>query len=613
MDGFQVKKGPQEFVIPDGSLEQLLSVEEQGTYDQVPAEFPASGSRTVILYILPSAFEELNREIQWRASTRQNQREQGGILVGRVFRNSQDQVCGAVEHIIPSIKSGTATYIQFSHDDWIAMYREFDEKYAAREDSTRLSIIGWYHTHPNMPVRMSSIDKNTHTSFFSKAWQFSAIFNPQKGIWSGFNGNECANCAGILFCTPAGEKGAEPPQIEQDVLPGTEPEEPPEVPSSSSPPACDQSAERGNGGDFVIHRRTDRPADTHRAVRSPSGIGGTSGQKFIFKERYEGDIFISPRGSVRYYCPINASKLDGKESYVISEELVQQLSAAEHLHLSEDETVALIYHLGKSPFMFSNGTNRLGKTIQYYTFKKVNRNTKADIIYHAGDDRVAAYGNSGGGDTVPLAVVFSRTCPSYKTLLKRYQDCCCALWVDKDNKNEIAFYALGPYSAEDRFRVVQSSLESVPANLISEVDYGKILGHALSRRGTGRMGIRPKLVSELLRKAASSGSIPHGYCIILEYETVSLGRNKWTLEPYRFTGAALLTKRDDHQWTLCARLPQIYSSEPHRLSRFSFILSNRDIQREDIYYGPIGYQLTYCQYAVSVNIESLNRWYFYEL
>ena len=202
MSGFEVKRVPSEPTLPETSLARLLDALTSGGYASVPAENVPQEAAPV-LYIYPSAFEEFKAHIGWRALTAENRIEQGGILVGEVYRDSDSKiVCGLARHIIPSLKSGNEVYIQFTRDDWLAMYQEFERKYALRQsgEENKQCVLGWYHTHPNMPVRMSNVDKMTHRQFFSSRWQFSVILNPQRGIWSVFNGAECESCGGLMFC-----------------------------------------------------------------------------------------------------------------------------------------------------------------------------------------------------------------------------------------------------------------------------------------------------------------------------------------------------------------------------------------------------------------------------
>ena len=274
---------------------------------------PANGA--VTLYLLPSAFEEIRAHISWGKRTRGNVRGQGGILIGSVYRDrGTDFVCGVARHIVPAARAGDATYIQFTHADWIEMYRELEARFTAAEGEEQLSVIGWYHTHPDIPGQMSGIDKSAHTSFFSHPWQFSVILNPQRKVWAVFNGALCGNCSGYLYPPPVAEAEAAPP-------PSHEPEPQPEVP--------EPQPERP----FVIKRRS--PMPIYRDAPQSRGP---------MTQRYPGGVL--PVGRTCYYYPVNLDEIPAGKSYIISDALVRRLAAmVDGWGLSGGESLALIYHL----------------------------------------------------------------------------------------------------------------------------------------------------------------------------------------------------------------------------------------------------------------------------
>lgn len=215
MSGFVIKKGPPEFVIPEGRLDDFFAPEAREGCLNIPADMQPDAA--AVLYLLPSAFLELDAHIHWKIQARINQKEQGGMMVGEVFRDLEtEQVYGIVRHLIPSEHAGDATYLQFTHEDWSRMLRTYEERFHQREGEERLRIIGWYHTHPNMPTHMSQIDQRTHSSFWGKEWQFSVILNPQRGSWEVFNGMNCGNCRGLLYYDSQWEPTPPPAEPERD-------------------------------------------------------------------------------------------------------------------------------------------------------------------------------------------------------------------------------------------------------------------------------------------------------------------------------------------------------------------------------------------------------------
>ncbi len=251
-------------------------------------------------------------------------------------------ICGVVHHIIPSKKSGDATYIQFTHDDWILMYKEFEEKYApVASCEKRLIVLGWYHTHPNMPVRMSGIDKSTHVGFFPNEWQFSVIINPQNGTWAVFNGDESKNCNGYIYCTLT--EGLESTEtILDDNLITSEVTEQINLNQSLAP-----------NGSFVIKRRStiyqnsiqsSNSIDT-RSIDQQSTqryeINNNLSSRHTITVKYKGGIL--PYGNTFYYYPLNSDVSIGSKSYLISDALIRQfISYIDNWGFSGEESVAIL-------------------------------------------------------------------------------------------------------------------------------------------------------------------------------------------------------------------------------------------------------------------------------
>ncbi|MDR1962656.1 MAG: hypothetical protein LBQ50_02635 [Planctomycetaceae bacterium] len=152
-----------------------------------------------ILYFTPKSLQQLNSHIQWGQRTSANIIEQGGILVGCVStddKNTQGINCkimGVVHAIIYGKvhKGNSSTYLSMTTEIWAEMYQQFDRDYA----NQGLSIIGWYHTHPNnLDVFMSVTDIDTQKKFFVNDWQFAVVLNPHRKIWKSFYGKSAIEC-----------------------------------------------------------------------------------------------------------------------------------------------------------------------------------------------------------------------------------------------------------------------------------------------------------------------------------------------------------------------------------------------------------------------------------
>ncbi|MFH1113028.1 MAG: hypothetical protein V1792_03825 [Pseudomonadota bacterium] len=158
---------------------------------------PSSSHR---LYILQTAKNEIFRHITWGRQIPDNSVEQGGLLLGRAFRDEEVGIMfGVVERAVAgSSARGTSAYLEMDHETWKAMIDKVDSVLEITPGSG-LQIIGWYHTHPNtLDVFMSGTDKGTQQRFFACEWQFGVVLNPQRTIWRVFYGKDAQECQGFI-------------------------------------------------------------------------------------------------------------------------------------------------------------------------------------------------------------------------------------------------------------------------------------------------------------------------------------------------------------------------------------------------------------------------------
>lgn len=154
------------------------------------------------LYFYKSAFNNLSEDIGYGYNKEQNQVEQGGILIGKVFqKKGTSLICGLVEYVIPSLLAkGSMTYFEMNYDSWQAMLNELDELNLEIPIQEQVSIIGWYHTHPkHLRIYMSEKDLKTQNLFFQLDYHFSVILNPQQKKWSVFQGKLGNECKGYII------------------------------------------------------------------------------------------------------------------------------------------------------------------------------------------------------------------------------------------------------------------------------------------------------------------------------------------------------------------------------------------------------------------------------
>jgi proteasome lid subunit RPN8/RPN11 len=152
------------------------------------------------LYLKQEAMHQIARHIGWGEETAFNQVEQGGILLGQVFKDSEAGLTYGVVHraVAGASAKGSSAYLEMTHETWKEMLDSVN-KILVAEPEEALQIIGWYHTHPNhLSVFMSTTDQATQRRLFAYDWQFAMVLNPQKTIWRAFFGGDAQECPGFM-------------------------------------------------------------------------------------------------------------------------------------------------------------------------------------------------------------------------------------------------------------------------------------------------------------------------------------------------------------------------------------------------------------------------------
>ena len=109
-----------------------------------------------------------------RHSLRDTSVELGGILLGK---ECLDEVDGKpfvwiTEALEAKHYENTQASFTYTHDSWGEITRERDEKYPD------LDIVGWYHTHPDFGIFLSSHDLFIHHNFFDQPLQVAYVVDP---------------------------------------------------------------------------------------------------------------------------------------------------------------------------------------------------------------------------------------------------------------------------------------------------------------------------------------------------------------------------------------------------------------------------------------------------
>src|SRR5690349_12967673 len=133
------------------------------TAAQLTSNFENGDSSGHQLYLTSEAMSHIATHIGWGQNTQHNCVEQGGILLGQAFRDSEREVTYAVVNAAIAALSarGSSVHLEMSHETWKEMIDSVD-RLLEESPQKELHVIGWYHTHPNgLPVFMSGTDRDT--------------------------------------------------------------------------------------------------------------------------------------------------------------------------------------------------------------------------------------------------------------------------------------------------------------------------------------------------------------------------------------------------------------------------------------------------------------------
>ena len=123
---------------------------------------------------LPIFLDKTPADLIERHALRDTSVELGGILLGK---ECVDETTGlpfvwVTEAIEAKHYENTQASFTYTHDSWGEITRERDEKHPD------LDIVGWYHTHPDFGIFLSSHDLFIHHNFFDQPLQVAYVVDP---------------------------------------------------------------------------------------------------------------------------------------------------------------------------------------------------------------------------------------------------------------------------------------------------------------------------------------------------------------------------------------------------------------------------------------------------
>lgn len=159
------------------------------------------------IYFTPNALHELDDHIHWGIRSRENRVEQGGLMVGNVFKDPDGEfVYAIVDHLVPMHDAkGSPGFLEMDTNVFSDAIQ--DAQKLIDHNNNNIRQIGWYHTHPNgLDVFMSGTDRTNQRHSFSQDWQFAVVLNPHRKICRAFHGGDVkeAYCCFLCLNDPRG-------------------------------------------------------------------------------------------------------------------------------------------------------------------------------------------------------------------------------------------------------------------------------------------------------------------------------------------------------------------------------------------------------------------------
>jgi proteasome lid subunit RPN8/RPN11 len=146
---------------------RLRRPDHDARHASVTYKLPHHGDMPIFLDLAPADAIE-------RHALRDTSVELGGILLG--FECVDDQTGEPFVWVTQALEAkhyeNTQASFTYTHDSWEEITRERDQRFPD------LDIVGWYHTHPDFGVFLSSHDLFIHHHFFAQPLQVAYVVDP---------------------------------------------------------------------------------------------------------------------------------------------------------------------------------------------------------------------------------------------------------------------------------------------------------------------------------------------------------------------------------------------------------------------------------------------------
>ena len=152
---------------PDDSIDVRLLAREDLPHEA----FPGGRNEGFRVFFTPEVHAAL-----WKHAGEDTSVEICGVLVGSWHRDEVGPFVKIVESIRGEGAETRFAEVTFTHQTWAKINAEMDTKF------TELSIVGWYHTHPDFGIFLSDRDRFIQEHFFSGPGQVAHVIDPIRKI-----------------------------------------------------------------------------------------------------------------------------------------------------------------------------------------------------------------------------------------------------------------------------------------------------------------------------------------------------------------------------------------------------------------------------------------------
>lgn len=133
----------------------------------LPASSFPPGNEPFRIFLSPQVHDQV-----WKHGRETPSVEICGVLVGTWGQDAAGPFAVVTETIRGEGATTKFAEVTFTHETWAKINHEMDTRFA------NLSIIGWYHTHPDFGVFLSDRDVFIHQHFFANPGQVAYVVDP---------------------------------------------------------------------------------------------------------------------------------------------------------------------------------------------------------------------------------------------------------------------------------------------------------------------------------------------------------------------------------------------------------------------------------------------------